>query len=248
MNKSLWHSDIFRAACASVALHAGIAGVMVLSISMAAPHFFRFVESPKVLHVSWISAQMDLAEPEGIIKKAKPQAPGSSAIQSPTPALPREKKDKPSATTAQEVSVRPESQTISLSLPTGVNSKDAQRTGEHPVLARMSLPGSAERSGPYESASVATPRYRENAHPVYPAVARLKGYEGVVLLTAEVFADGRVGSLTIKKSSGYASLDRSALEAVKRWKFEPGRKMGKPVIMWVDVPVKFVLKEDDPIS
>jgi len=69
MNKSLWHSDIFRAACASVALHAGIAGVMVLSISMAAPHFFRFVESSKVLHVSWISAQMDLAEPEGIIKK-----------------------------------------------------------------------------------------------------------------------------------------------------------------------------------
>jgi hypothetical protein len=24
--------------------------------------------------------------------------------------------------------------------------------------------------------------------------------------------------------------------------------MGKPVAMWVDVPVKFVLKEDDPIS
>ena len=70
----------------------------------------------------------------------------------------------------------------------------------------------------------------------------------MVLLAAEVAADGRVENLTIKKSSGYASLDRSALEAVKRWKFDPGRRMGKPVAMWVDVPVKFVLKEDDSVS
>jgi protein TonB len=41
-------------------------------------------------------------------------------------------------------------------------------------------------------------------------------------------------------------LDKSALEAVKTWKFEPGRKIGKPTIMWVDVPVKFVLKDTEP--
>jgi TonB family protein len=90
--------------------------------------------------------------------------------------------------------------------------------------------------------SLAMPRYLENTPPVYPSIARMRGYEGVVLLAVEIFADGRVGSLKIKKSSGYSVLDRSALEAVRIWKFDAGRKLGKPVNMWVDVPVKFILK------
>jgi protein TonB len=53
--------------------------------------------------------------------------------------------------------------------------------------------------------------------------------------------------LRIKRSSGYAMLDRSALEAVKTWKFEPGRKMGKPANMWVEVPVKFILRDNEPM-
>lgn len=97
-----------------------------------------------------------------------------------------------------------------------------------------------------EPASMAIPRYRENTHPVYPWIARLKGYEGVVLLSAEIFSDGKVGTLKIKRSSGYALLDRSALDAVKAWKFEPGRRMGRSIPMWVDVPVKFVLHDNEP--
>jgi protein TonB len=69
-----------------------------------------------------------------------------------------------------------------------------------------------------------------------------------VILSVEIFTDGSVGSLKIKKSSGYTVLDKSALEAVKTWKFEPGRKIGKPVIMWVDVPVKFVLKDTTDVA
>ena len=93
--------------------------------------------------------------------------------------------------------------------------------------------------------SLAVPRYRDNAHPVYPSVARMRGYEGIVLLSVEIFANGRVGSLMVKKSSGYNVLDESAREAVSTWKFEPGRKLGNPVTMWVDVPVKFVLKNNN---
>jgi protein TonB len=61
----------------------------------------------------------------------------------------------------------------------------------------------------------------------------------------EISADGGVGGLRIKRSSGYAMLDRSALEAVRTWKFEPGRKMGKPANMWVEVPVKFILRDNE---
>ena len=91
--------------------------------------------------------------------------------------------------------------------------------------------------------SVAVPRYRENTHPAYPLIARIRGYEGLVILTAEIFTNGTVGDLKIKESSGYALLDKSALDAVKSWKFEPGRKIGKPTTMWVDVPIKFMLKD-----
>jgi TonB family protein len=87
----------------------------------------------------------------------------------------------------------------------------------------------------------AAPRYNENSLPDYPQPARRRGYTGVVMLSVEVLADGRVGRLEMKKTSGHDLLDKSAQETVKGWKFSPGKKMGVPVSMWVDVPVRFEL-------
>lgn len=93
----------------------------------------------------------------------------------------------------------------------------------------------------------AVPRYGDNARPVYPPLARLRGYQGVVILYVEVLADGRVGQAEIKRSAGHDILDRAALEAVRSWKFEPGRRAGRAVTMSVEVPVRFVLNESpDP--
>ena len=79
------------------------------------------------------------------------------------------------------------------------------------------------------NAVIAYPLYKENSPPVYPAIARVRGYEGIVLVSAEVLPDGRVGSMKIRKSSGYAILDQSAIEAVKPWKFEPAKNMADPL-------------------
>jgi len=89
----------------------------------------------------------------------------------------------------------------------------------------------------------ANPRYLENAHPAYPAIARSRGHEGVVILSAQVLSDGKVGGLKVAKTSGYALLDRSALSAVKNWKFDPARKSGRPIAMWVEVPIRFSLSD-----
>jgi len=120
--------------------------------------------------------------------------------------------------------------------------------------AKTIIPNAAERhsQGTASSAisaqiSIAIPRYRDNTQPIYPRIARLRGYEGVVVLAAEIHADGQVGSLKVKKSSGFDVLDQSALKTVKTWKFEPGKRIDEPVNMWVDVPVKFVLKDDTPV-
>jgi protein TonB len=89
---------------------------------------------------------------------------------------------------------------------------------------------------------LARPRYGENPKPVYPAEARKKGYQGEVLLRAEVLSNGRVGDVELKKSSGHEILDRSALAAVKQWKFIPAREGEKTVAVWVTIPVKFQLQ------
>ena len=89
---------------------------------------------------------------------------------------------------------------------------------------------------------LATPRYRDNSHPAYPRLAQARGYEGTVLLAVEVLSDGRVGRTRVKSSSGYVLLDQSALDTMKQWSFEPGKKKGLPVAMWVDIPIRFALQ------
>jgi TonB family protein len=96
-----------------------------------------------------------------------------------------------------------------------------------------------------EGYSEAMPRYRENRPPVYPSAARQRGWEGDVLIAAEVRSDGRIGASRVKRSSGYASLDDSALEAVRAWRFEPAKRMGSPVDAWVEIPIRFKLSPGD---
>lgn len=108
-------------------------------------------------------------------------------------------------------------------------------------------PGDSDRT-PRETANVsaamvmATPRYSENPPPEYPAIARRRGYQGTVILEVFVKESGRVGNLRIAESSSHSLLDKAALKAVKRWKFQPGRRQGLPVAMWIRVPVDFRLE------
>ncbi|MEA3470361.1 MAG: energy transducer TonB [Thermodesulfobacteriota bacterium] len=88
----------------------------------------------------------------------------------------------------------------------------------------------------------AFPRYRENPRPLYPPIARRRGYEGTTLLSLYVLEDGTVGEAVVKKTSGHSILDRAAVRAVKKWLFEPASRMGKAIPVWVDVPIRFVVK------
>ncbi|MEN6331482.1 MAG: energy transducer TonB [Smithella sp.] len=90
----------------------------------------------------------------------------------------------------------------------------------------------------------AVPRYRSNPRPPYPFQARTRGHEGLVVLTAEVREDGRVSTIRLKRSSGYASLDQSALATVRSWLFEPARRLGMVVASVVEIPVRFSLQDE----
>jgi len=87
----------------------------------------------------------------------------------------------------------------------------------------------------------AIPKYHENPKPHYPLIARMRGYCGLVILNVEVMANGMVGRIELRKSSGYSILDSSAIKAVKKWRFIPGRKGNTPISMWVEIPIRFEL-------
>lgn len=65
----------------------------------------------------------------------------------------------------------------------------------------------------------------------YPRRARVRGIEGAVVLELTVSAGGRVLDVEVAESSGSGLLDRTALEAVEGWRFEPGTRDGEPVEM-----------------
>jgi protein TonB len=58
---------------------------------------------------------------------------------------------------------------------------------------------------------------------------------------ASIDEQGQPQQLEINKSSGFERLDKAA-EAVKRWKFVPGKRNGVPEGMWNIVPINFVLE------
>lgn len=73
--------------------------------------------------------------------------------------------------------------------------------------------------------------------PVYPEEARDAEVEGVVSLRLMVDASGCPAS-TWKETGKKALLD-ATLAAIKRWRFQPATKDGKPVRVIITVTVAF---------
>ncbi len=119
-----------------------------------------------------------------------------------------------------------------------------------PAAARLPAARPAPSPGRDQAAATATaagvrqarPLYRFNPPPDYPALARRRAWQGVVLVRALVRADGTVATVVLAKSSGHGLLDRSALAAVRGWRFVPGTRGGRPVATEVVVPIHFELK------
>ncbi len=138
-----------------------------------------------------------------------------------------------------------------VATPAGVSSQNdtAPSAASHvPTPDQAASPKAARAiDSATESEPIAAPRfnaaYLHNATPVYPAGARRAGYEGTVLIRARIQADGNADRVEIKKSSGYSVLDQAALEAVRKWRFIPAKRVNEAVVEWVDIPLKFKLED-----
>lgn len=86
-------------------------------------------------------------------------------------------------------------------------------------------------------------RYLESARPPYPRRAREMGWQGTVTLRVEVNSDGTVEEVSVRRTSGYPSLDEAALTAVQEWRFAPLTDGAFSMPAVVDVPVRFDLRD-----
>jgi protein TonB len=81
-----------------------------------------------------------------------------------------------------------------------------------------------------------------NRKPSYPNEAAFRGEQGSVVLLIHVTPEGLVGGADVLQSSGFATLDRAAREAVLTWHFLPSVKDGQPVP--AAMPMRFVFSID----
>ncbi len=76
------------------------------------------------------------------------------------------------------------------------------------------------------------------ALPVYPAALRSRKLEGTVSVIFVVDPSGRVVNPRVEQST-HPAFDKPALDAVKKWKFEPAVKGGERVACKMRVPIRF---------
>lgn len=122
----------------------------------------------------------------------------------------------------------------------GILSKPTEK-----LEARKSDSSPAKLLSEFETSEIITTtplfdaEYLQNTPPEYPSSAKRLGIEGLVMLNVKVTNEGFPESIEVSKSSGFPILDKSALEAVSKWRFIPAKKMGRSVHALVVVPIEF---------
>ncbi|MFZ0284227.1 MAG: energy transducer TonB [Terriglobales bacterium] len=89
-----------------------------------------------------------------------------------------------------------------------------------------------------DGVSPPVPVYSPN--PKYSKQARHAKYQGICVLWLVVGADGHPYDIKVSRTLRYG-LDEKAIEAVRKWRFKPATKNGKPVAVEVSVEVNFHL-------
>jgi len=85
------------------------------------------------------------------------------------------------------------------------------------------------------------PNAKVQLPPDYPAVMRQNGISGSVLVEFDVDAEGRVVRAEAIRYTHREFAD-PAVRAVKKWRFEPGRRRGQAVPFRLTVPIEFGLE------
>lgn len=115
---------------------------------------------------------------------------------------------------------------------------------EQPRLVETAPPPPVPSAGPDSTVAAGAftqpvPLAGSTPSPRYPARALQRGESGTVLVQARIGPDGVPTSVTVARGSGSRVLDRAAVDAVRRWRFQPALQDGRPAVGTVNVPIEF---------
>lgn len=255
----------FGPVAASVLVHVGIAGIVVLAPGTPAHPPVLFAELvepdpppptapaivdrrpqrlPKPIETPMLTAPAPA-------RRREPEVP----MPEPVPVAPTQVAPAITEPPAPAAAAAPSSPTVS-SLPTssavdagsgafaGAPSAGQPASGPTPASSAAAPPaGPAVAALPSDGITQrAIPQGGYQHRPAYPSSARRLGVQGTTLLNVLVADDGRVANVVITQSAGHPDLDQAAADAVRRWRFEPARRGTDKVAMWVQLPVEFRLR------
>lgn len=96
---------------------------------------------------------------------------------------------------------------------------------------------------PYDEAPRPIGGYRAIQRRVrYPLFAQETGIQGTVIVMAFIDSTGRVTETIVHKGIPNTGLDESAMNAIRKTLFKPAKLRGRPVGVWIAVPIRFRLK------
>nr|WP_284710904.1 energy transducer TonB [Desulfovibrio aminophilus] len=158
--------------------------------------------------------------------KARPAVPQAAPRPEPTPPAPANKSERPrkGGDSASPAEVRETPAPAGAHGPSGGQGTGSGREGYGP--------GQVDRP----------PRLLRRIDPRYPEAARRQGVHGKVVLKFLVGADGRVRDIEVVEAEPPGAFEQAAVEAVSRWEFSPAMLRGRPVAVWMRVPVSFRLR------
>jgi len=146
----------------------------------------------------------------------------------------QKKKSRPAADTKNRISVAVN--------PTAGQGAVSGSPAKSPFPSALSAPAaSAALALPTPVIVRAQPKYKQNPAPVYPSLARKRGWQGKVVLEVVILVDGSIEEVRLHSGSGFALLDKAAIASVGQWRFWPEMHDGKAVPSKVLVPVNYTL-------
>lgn len=237
---------------ASTLLHAGLATAVLAMPSVKA------VDPPEIYEVSLaVRAPRQAAAPPFVeASRSEATAPSpphlpDAAPPSPVPPPPPRPKsaDRPRKTVARPVRpTKPPASPHPVASAVPAQASVAAEASSPPATAGPSAGGKAAATATNglaaygEDAVDERPSVVRRVEPRYPEQARRRREGGKVLVRLVVDAQGRPTECTVLASEPAGTFDAAALEAVRRFRFRPGKLAGRAVATVVHIPFAFSLR------
>jgi len=170
-----------------------------------------------------------------------PKAPKPDVLPKPLPVKHLPHTPTPRAAPPQPVLAAPSDAPTTTVAPPAPPAPPAEPTSAPVVAASPPIAPPAAAPAPLTPPNF-NAAYLNNPAPAYPTISRRQGQQGKVVLRVFVNAGGAADQVEVRTSSGHATLDRAALDAVRRWRFIPARQGDQPVAAWVLIPITFTLE------